>query len=206
MIPLSRQHSHSMALLYPSKLSSPRSSRSIRSSASSAASSSSSSISNYSFSRTSQDSLQTSQGCCSPVTTPITTSSGYSEFCIDCCDTHTRRKPKPKSRVIRPLPPLPPSHVRPLPQPHGMRKLPSPPTPPPSQQISGSRIVEAGTPVWCSNLCTGIEKKKNGIEERDRFIPEIDWETIMVEIIRSTSHSVYAESDADSIYTDATLD
>ena len=56
-------------------------------------------------------------------------------------------------------------------------------------------------------LRTNIEKKKSVIEEEeDRFIPEIDWDTIMVEIIRSTSNSEYDESDADSIYTDATVD
>ncbi|KIK65599.1 hypothetical protein GYMLUDRAFT_70696 [Collybiopsis luxurians FD-317 M1] len=210
---------HSIALLFPSKLSSPRSNRSRPSSAASSSSSSSSSPSIYSFYRTSGESTQASErsrssAAASHPTTFLgpskTRNSCLSEFCVDCRHSHMRRKPKPKPRVIRPLPPLPPprSSIRPLPRPTGVRKLPSLPSPGPGQVVERplpqSRVTEVGT---------SVRHSKKPLEEDlgydPHFIPEIDWDTIMIEIVRSGMESGSNsdwESDADSIYTDATAD
>jgi len=198
------QRQHCIALLAPSKLSSPRSS--VRSTNSSGSMSSHSSISssNYSFDHASSGQTSPSSSASSPYCfgPSKTRASCLSEFCSDrdnyLC-TLSRRSPirrRPKTRVVvRPLPPVPPPHVRPLPCPTTPRKLPSlPPSPPQLQQSSQQHLLHH-EPMKIETNPTVLRKKPVTYDIQ----PEIDWDAIMVEMVRRSKNC--DTCDADSIYT-----
>ncbi|KAF9076504.1 hypothetical protein BDP27DRAFT_801141 [Rhodocollybia butyracea] len=183
---------HSIMLFSPTKLS-----RSHRRSSSS--SSSSSGPSTYSFISASQETLPTPFEPLTPAS-PITVlgpsktrNSCLSEFCCDCADyrcslsrrMHIRRPNTTRLLPPRPLPRPPPTTVvKP-------RKLPSVPSAPTAKQPRAPRSPNTNKLVQ---------------EYKSYFTPEIDWDVIMVEIVRRGGSDKAASSDADSIYTDFTDD
>ncbi|KAJ3743363.1 hypothetical protein DFH05DRAFT_1525621 [Lentinula detonsa] len=215
----------STPFLFPSKLSpSLRIHRSTDSSSSQ--SSLSSSPSTYSFTRTSGESSQISEASCSTASTPScpvtflgpskTRTSCLSEFCCNCDDYHctlSRRahiRRRPKLRIIRPLPQVP-KPARPLPRPTGVRKLPPLPSRPQhaSQRTHLSSVSDHLTSLKTDTLAR--HRKPPSLTWEPHFTPEIDWDAIMVEIIRENSREndsdyYYYSDDAESIYTDFVYD
>ncbi|KAJ4472181.1 hypothetical protein J3R30DRAFT_3523810 [Lentinula aciculospora] len=210
---------NSIGFLFPSKLSPSR--RVHRSpSSTSLESSRSSSPSTYSFTHMSQESSQVSEASCSTASTtacPIpflgpskTRTSCLSEYwdsdayrCNLGRRTHMRRKPKP--RVIRPLPQIPTPPARPLPCPTGLRKLPLlPPRPQHPQHPQRSSLSNYPASVETDSL--HCREKPPSLVWDPYFTPEIDWDAIMVEIVRGNSrenNDYYDYSDdAESIYTE----
>ncbi|KAJ3936939.1 MAG: hypothetical protein NXY57DRAFT_61668 [Lentinula lateritia] len=218
---------NSIAFLFPSKLSSSRRTHSPTSSTSSG-SSRSSSPSIYSFTRTSQESSPDSEASCSSASTAAcsptflgqskTRTSCLSEFCCNCANyhctlsrrTHIRHRSKPIARVIRPLPQIPIPPARLLPRPTGVRKLPSlPPRSQSTSQLSQQLPHRSSLPNPLAISATdSLDRHDSKPKSWDPgyFAPEIDWDAIMVEIIRGNSreNSDYYDytDDAESIYTD----
>ncbi|KAJ3862773.1 hypothetical protein EV359DRAFT_83017 [Lentinula novae-zelandiae] len=114
------------------------------------------------------------------------------------------------ARVIRPLPQIPIPPARLLPRPTGVRKLPSlPPRSQSTSQLSQQLPYRSSLPNPLAISATdSLDRHDSKPKSWDPgyFAPEIDWDAIMVEIIRGNSreNSDYYDytDDAESIYTD----
>ncbi|KAJ3977556.1 hypothetical protein EV361DRAFT_661058 [Lentinula raphanica] len=149
----------------------------------------------------------------SPATTARTRNSILSDTHSDCTlfyRAHPRRRSK-AGDAIRPLPQVPQLPVRPLPHPTGVRKLP--PIPHwPQEATQSTRRSSTSHQLTTLETNSSMRHNRPSLFMRDSsFEPEIDWDVIMVEIVRGdgkgdSEHEFYYSDDAESIYTDWVYD